>query len=106
MAVTGSLFIFKMLTTTVCPWMFFFALGFSFSSCETESFCDQKGTWTCSEPTNAAAANTVAAALASHPEPAAHTCPCQVSRVLEHLEVGQLAHGKGGCLPNTYTHPL
>lgn len=83
--------------------VFFFALGFSFSSCETESFCDQTGTWTCSEPTNTAAANTATAALASHPDPAAHTCPCQV---LEHLEVGQPAHGKGGCLPNACTHPL
>lgn len=82
----------------------FFALCFSFSSCETESFCDQTGTWTCSEPTNTAEANTAAAAFGSQPDPAAHMCPHWASPVLEWLEAGQPTHGKGGHLPARCSH--
>lgn len=82
----------------------FFALGFSFSSRETESFCDQTGTWTCSQPTNTAAANTAATALGSQPDPAARACPCWVSPVLQCLEVGQFAHGKSDHLPPSCSH--
>lgn len=85
----------------------FFALGFSFSSCETESFCDQTGTWTCSEPTNTAAANTAAGVLGSQPDPAAHVCvPPRVSPALEFLEVEQFAHSTGRHLPTRSSHYL